>query len=143
MRVIGSGSSGIAGSRRGASLEAHGSGFASLVGGAMNTPPAATVGPTAALTALDALLALQAVPDAAERRKRALRRGHVLLDRLEEVRLALLDGVLPRATLERLQSGLAQRGEILDDLELDPLIAEIELRVAVELAKLETMAPQR
>jgi hypothetical protein len=140
MRVIGPGAPGRVAPRRSAGLDADGAGFTRLVGGGVNTPTAASLGSTAALAALDALLMLQAVPDAAERRKRALKRGHGLLDRLEELRLALLDGVLPRTTLERLQAGLVQQGEAFDDPELGGLIGEIELRVAVELAKLDTLA---
>jgi hypothetical protein len=87
----------------------------------------------AALASLDAVLALQGLPDAAERRRRAVRHGHALLDGLEALRLALLDGSLSSATLRQ----LAERREPLGEPRLDAVLAEIELRAAVEVAKLE------
>jgi hypothetical protein len=92
----------------------------------------AAVGVTA-LASLDAVLALQGLPDATERRRRAVRHGHALLDGLEELRLALLDGSLPPATLRQ----LARRRGPLGEAQLDAVLDEIELRAAVELAKLE------
>lgn len=92
---------------------------------------------TAALASLDAVLALQMPTDAAERRRRALRRGSDLLDRLEELHAALLEGSLPVATLHRLRRALAHPADVPDDPALAAILGEIELRVAVELAKLE------
>src|SRR5215470_6295049 len=48
---------------------------------------------------LDALLAVQEVPDATQSGRRAQRHAEDLLDRLEEVRNALLIGTLPRQRL--------------------------------------------
>jgi hypothetical protein len=86
-----------------------------------------------ALASLDAVLTLQGLSDATERRRRAVRHGHALLDGLEELRLALLDGSLVPATLRQ----LARRREPLGEAQLDAVLDEIELRAAVELAKLE------
>ena len=87
--------------------------------------------------ALGLWLAVQDLPDAAEKRRRAVRRGHGLLDRLEELELALLDGSLSR----RCCSGSAwmrrASDRSADDPRLDAVLAEIETRAAVELAKLE------
>ena len=139
MRVIGPGSSGAASGRREAGRTDAAGGFAALLGGGGRAAAGAGhVGGIASLAALGGLLALQELPDAAERRRRGLRRGHILLDRLEELRLALLDGRLPEATLGALQAGLVDRGQ-LDEPRLTALLEEIELRVAVELAKLERL----
>jgi hypothetical protein len=99
-------------------------------------PTLAALGP-AVLASLDAVLALQASPDATARRRQALRRGDALLDRLEELRVALLEGSLPVATLQELRRALARPGDGCDDPALAAVVGEIELRVAVELAKLE------
>lgn len=100
--------------------------------------PASTALGAAPLASLDALLALQELPDRTERRRRALRRGHDLLDQLDELRLALLDGAVPLSTLQGLRGRLRQRGDLPDDdPRLAALLGEIELRVEVELAKLE------
>jgi hypothetical protein len=85
---------------------------------------------------LGAMLALQAVADPAERRRRAVRRGHALLDRLEELRLGLLEGGVPQASLRHLRSGLAG-DDLADEPQLRAVLEGIELRAAVELAKLE------
>jgi hypothetical protein len=85
---------------------------------------------------VDALLALQEVANEPNRRALARRRGEELLDRLEELRLALLDGRLSLDMLERLGDLVAlHRGKVYDP-RLDQVLDEIELRAAVELAKL-------
>ena len=85
---------------------------------------------------LAGLLAVQAVGEPVERRRRAVRRGHDLLERLEELRLGLLDGSVPLASLRRLRLDLV-RSEPVDEPVLREVLAAIELRAAVELAKLE------
>lgn len=88
---------------------------------------------------LDALLALQSVDMTAERRKKAVSRGKTMLDLLDQVKLGVLDGTLSPATLESLSAAISQR-EATDDPALDGIMAEIELRVEVELAKLQRRA---
>lgn len=82
------------------------------------------------------LLALQGIapPDPRERRRRAVRRGHDLLDVLEQVKIDLLSGNVPVDRLERLVGLLGGREPSGDD-QLDGLVADIELRARVELAK--------
>ena len=102
---------------------------------------AASAGSTAAAAAVSgvagvsALMALQGVEDATERRRRALRRGGGLLDRLEELKLALLSGEAGEGTLERLGRSLRAERPIDADPDLNSLLAQIDLRAAVELAK--------
>ena len=102
---------------------------------------AAAAGATAAAAAVSgvagvsALMALQGVEDATERRRRALRRGGGLLDRLEELKLALLSGEAGEGTLERLGRSLREERPIDADPDLNSLLAQIDLRAAVELAK--------
>lgn len=94
------------------------------------------LGAAAAVTSVDALLALQEVPEAPLDYRQAKRRGEALLDQLDELRHGLLIGAMPLAQLERLAQTLkARRGEI-DDPRLAEVVEEIELRAAVELAKL-------
>ena len=93
-------------------------------------------GPTG-VGSLDALIALQEVGGPLERRRRAVRRAGAILDVLDEVKLALLEGGLPPAALERLMLAVRQeRGEA-DEPRLRDLLDEIETRAVVELAKLE------
>jgi len=139
MRISGPGSAagGVAG-RRGAAGPAA-SGAFGLRGGAEAQEAAGVTGagPTLPLTSLDALMTLQAPPDALEGRRRGLRRGRDLLDQLDELRLALLDGELPLATLQHLRAGVGAARDATDDPGLDAVLREVELRAAVELAKLE------
>jgi hypothetical protein len=85
---------------------------------------------------LDTLIAVQAQDDAQDRRKRQARRGHDLLDGLDRLKASLLSGRVPMAELERLKTILTMRRDATDDPRLDDVLAHVELRVAVELAKL-------
>jgi hypothetical protein len=89
---------------------------------------------------IDALLALQGVEDPLERRKRAVKRGRVALDALDELKIGLLGGAFSTATLARLQEAAAHLKVGSGNTELDAVLGEIELRVEVEIAK---MAPRR
>jgi hypothetical protein len=81
------------------------------------------------------LLAVQATGDALEGRRQALDRGEGLLQRMEAIQLALLEGRLDDDALQRLAAELERQNTGSGDPDLSELIAEIELRAAVELAK--------
>ena len=88
---------------------------------------------------IDALMALQGVQgveDPTERRKRAVKRGQIALDALEELKIGLLGGALSPAILAKLQSAAAHLKLGSGHAELDAVLSEIELRVAVEIAKM-------
>ena len=112
---------------------AGGDGFAVDGGGA---PAARSAGaaPVAASSSIDALLALQAVEDPLFAKKKALRRGHALLDTLDEVKADLLVGRVSEGRLNQLRALLGQAREH-SSTGLDSLLDDIELRVEVELAK--------
>jgi len=84
---------------------------------------------------IDALLALQGVEDPVERRRRAVKHGRRALDALDELKIGLLAGTLDRATMLRLKSVAVDLQAGSGDDGLDQVLAEIDLRVAVELAK--------
>ena len=96
------------------------------------------VGGSVGLSGVSTILALQAAPDSTERRarQRAVQRADAMLDELEQIRLGLLLGAIPRARLEQLAQMVRARREQLDDPKLIAILDEIELRAAVELAKL-------
>ena len=85
---------------------------------------------------IDALIALQGVEDPLERRRGAVKRGRRALDALDELKLGLLDGTLSQATLNKLHAAAGFAGDASGDPGLDALLDEIELRVAVEIAKM-------
>ena len=87
------------------------------------------------LGGIDALIALQGVEDPVERRRRVVKHGRRALDALDEVKLGLLSGTLDQATMLRLKAVAADLKEGSGDSGLDAVLAEIDLRVEVELAK--------
>lgn len=105
----------------------------SIEGGA--SPPGAALSGTAPLASVSALLAVQDAGDAATGRSRGLDRGRSLLDRLDEIRLGLLSDGIPRHTLRALALELRRSRSECADPRLDEVLAEIELRAMVELAK--------
>lgn len=119
--------------RSGRASGAGGGGFArALAGGPSQAAAPASASP---VHALNPLLALQEVADSTEGRSRARRRANELLDRLDELRLAIVMGGVPLNQLESIAQLLRQRQERVDDPKLAQIINEIEIRAAVELAK--------
>jgi hypothetical protein len=110
-------------------------GFSVPVDGAAKASSAA---PSSSVTALDAILALQSEEPSSQRRGRQSRRGREALDVLEKLEQALVLGHAPgalRAELERVQKGAEATGEA----GLDEVLLEIDIRLAVEAAKLDRM----
>ena len=114
--------------------------FADMLG--ETEAPAAAAG-TVPVGGVSALLTLQEVPDATERRRRAVKRGEDLLARLDDLRLGLLDGRLVPERLAHLARTVREARVASDDPRLEAALAEIELRAAVELAKLEAAADEQ
>ncbi len=100
----------------------------------------ASTGGVRTVAGIDALLALQGVEAADERRRRAVKRGHTALDLLDEMKLALLAGRLEPATLAKLKNAAAELKDPSGDPRVDAVLAEIDLRVEVELAKVASAA---
>ena len=90
------------------------------------------------LASLSAILTLQSQDEiAADRRRRATKRGHDLLDALDRLKAALLGGRVATADLKAIAARLAERNGSTGDPRLDDLLGHIELRAQVELAKIE------
>lgn len=140
MRVGSTQSSGGTGAVKGGGRGASGSGF-SVAAPAQTAPASAAqaAGGVTGVGSLDALLALQAVGDPLERRRRAMGRAGRILDVLDEVKIALLDGALSPDALHRLTGAIRDQREATHDPKLEGLLDEIETRAAVELAKLDMM----
>ncbi len=98
-------------------------------GAALETAPPAFV---------EQLLAIQETPATVsqEGRKSARQYGQFLLERLEEIRMGLLVGSIPKDQLARLAQTVRQRRQRSDDPRLNEILDEIELRAEVEIAKL-------
>ena len=98
----------------------------------------AAAGPAALRTVggIDALIALQGIEDPRERRRHAVKRGRLALDALDELKIGLLGGTLSPAALAKLRSAARYLKDGSGEAGLDGVLAEIELRVAVEIAKM-------
>ncbi len=90
------------------------------------------------LSGMDAIFATQMADNIEERekRKKLLKRAHTLLDKLEDIRSALLLGYMPMENLINISRLVKEQKETCEDTKLLEIIEEIELRVEVELAKL-------
>lgn len=110
--------------------------FSDALSGGEESPSAASVSGGGALGPVDALLSLQEVSGDLDGRSKGRRRGEDLLDQLDELRLGLLDGNLSPARVEKLVDLVASKRGAVDDPRLIQILDEIELRAAVELAKL-------
>jgi hypothetical protein len=100
---------------------------------------AAAATPTGAVTSLDAILALQGAEDPTQRRARQRRRGAEALDTLEELERGLVLGRASGGLKARLEA-LQGRSEKTGDEGLDAVLNEIDIRLAVEAAKLERIS---
>lgn len=98
--------------------------------------PVSSVGATAPLANIDALLALQEAPTSTEGRSKGLLRANVMLDSLEELRRGLLLGRIPLSKLQSLANAARERKSNVNDSALEEILTDIELRAEVELAKL-------
>jgi ATP:corrinoid adenosyltransferase len=134
MKVTGPGaSSAVSTAKRKSSTKSAGGAF--TLESAETTSAATATASTSALQSVDAILALQAVGDFTEAKKRATSRAHNLLDVLDELKLALLEGGLPRNKLVALMNLLQDKRDDTNDASLEAVLDEVEIRAAVELAK--------
>jgi hypothetical protein len=137
MKVNGPNGVGSAAAARGAARTAAGGFALPDASGVSDAAPASRMSATLGVGSIDVLLALQEVGGPLERRRKAVRRAGVILDVLDEVKLALLDGGVPPAALQRLMTAVRLERGGADDARLQGLLDEIETRAAVELAKIE------
>ena len=87
---------------------------------------------------VESVFSVQEVPDALDQRTRkiAMTYGEDLLQRLDDLKLEVLSGSVSKEKLTDLAQNLRQKRQSSDDAKLNEIIAEIELRAEVEIAKL-------
>lgn len=118
-------------SASGFSLQADAAGKADAAGATVRTAGVGAVG------SVDALLALQEADGPQERKRRAVKRGGRILDVLEKIKLAMLDGLGGAAALDGLARAIREERAQTGEEALEGVLDEIETRAAVELAKAE------
>jgi hypothetical protein len=82
------------------------------------------------------LISAQEIGDPLDSRRRAVKRGEDILDQLDELRHGLLLGAYSSAKLDNLLVMIRRQQTSVTDPKLREILAEIEVRAAVELAKL-------
>jgi hypothetical protein len=132
MRIYGTNRTAVARSTAGARRAADG-GFS--VSSQESAQQSVATGSLRVVSTVDALLALQGSEDFTARKKRAVAKGRKALDALDALKTSLLDSSVDRATLVRLEVAAEGLTDETGDGRLDAVLHEIDLRVAVELAK--------
>ena len=117
-----------------ASRRTAGGGFSVAQEEAPQSPAAAAALRT--VGGIDALMALQGQDDRTQRRRRAVQRGRIALDSLDQLKVEVLSGTLGPSTLQRLKAATADLMDNTGDAGLDNVLAEISLRLEVEIAKM-------
>ena len=92
--------------------------------------------PAPDVASVGTLLALQEVADPLDSRRRAVKRGEDILDRLDDLRHGLLIGAFSPEKLDNLLVMVRRRQSNVTDPNLREILTDIEVRAAVELAKL-------
>ena len=105
--------------------------------GGSDTTASVATGGVAGIGAVDVVMALQGVDSVGERRQRSLRKGRRMLDALDRLQISVLDKTTSKAHLGLLKRSLEAEREQTGDDGLDDALAQIEVRAAVEIAKLE------
>ena len=113
-----------------------GASFAGELSGTESAQETANISGAGPLASVGALIGLQEVPDATTSRSKGLARADEMLDMLEEVRKGLLLGAIPEKNLRMLADMARHHKEDAQDKVLNEILADIELRAEVELAKL-------
>ena len=134
MKVAGTGASKLGAIRRQKrSKGVSEGGFASQLATGPESAPQSGAG---AVDVLDGVLSVQEVGDDGGDRRKAKNLGDSVLQRLEQIRMGLLTGRIPRHQLDELVRSLQRPRPEFPDPRLGQILDEIELRASVELAKL-------
>lgn len=94
------------------------------------------------VSTMDALLSLQEIPDNETTKQRIMEEGRGALETLEKLRLSLLSGSISGNMLSKLSDISVLKKQAVNDANLTAILHDIELRAAVELAKLERAAKE-
>lgn len=122
---------------RSAAKTGSGADFAQYLNIAGRTEPQ-DVKATAAVASADAIFAAQTIDDEEKKqiRKKLIKKGYDLLDKLDEIRQGLLQGEIAKEKLIEISRFVKNNNFNTDDERLREILSEIELRVEVEIAKI-------
>jgi hypothetical protein len=118
--------------RRGQSSQSKGA----FVGELATDKSVKEAAPATAVASASTLLSVQELGDSLDGRRRAVKRGEDILDRLDDLRHGLLIGAFSVSKLDNLLGMIRRQQTSVSDPKLREILADIEVRAAVELAKL-------
>lgn len=114
--------------------------FKSLLGDGDSTSQGVSRGGASShIASVDALLMAQATEDPAQQKaqKRMRERAETLLDKLTDLKMAMLTGSITVGHMVSISDVVATHREKITDPQLSALLDEIDLRAQIELAKLQ------
>ena len=123
-------------SRKGKKRGSDKVGFGKALSTGETSQPAPASG-TSPLTSVNSLLSLQEMPTSSDGRSKGLARAEDMLEHLEIIRHGLLAGQIPFSKLKDVVTVISNQRSLSNDSTLDKILDDVELRVKVELAKLE------
>ncbi|MCV6601533.1 MAG: flagellar assembly protein FliX, partial [Cohaesibacter sp.] len=120
-----------------------GASFGSMI--AQETSNAAEPSQAQSIAQMDALLAVQGAEDPTQgpARKRMRKRATDILDGLDQIRMAMLNGRLTVGHMIDIADVVASHREQITDPKLTSIMDEIDLRAQVELAKMRKALDQK
>ncbi|MCE3232316.1 MAG: fliX [Rickettsiaceae bacterium] len=137
MKVLGV-KSGVSATGKSEKKKSVGGGFSSYLGGA-DAVDSAVASETSAIGSVNSLFMLQEVEDEGYTSKKAVKYGSGILEYLEEIRVSLLTNSISPELVRKLDDMIKSWRDNITDPNLSSIIDDIELRAAVELAKLERL----
>ncbi len=118
--------------------KSEGADFEGFLGAAEEAEQSAPAAPAMPVSGVNPLLSLQEVSEEESRRQRSLQQGRQSIDILEQLRREILTGQASPDMIARMQQQVDQmRQNLPPGPKLQEIMSEIELRLAVEAAKLE------
>ncbi len=135
MRVTQTRRSTAAQTARGARRAGPGEGQFQLPQGQATTRRAEVSGP-APVSGVDTIIALQAIEEPSDRRRKAVKTGGRILDLLDKLKIDLLSGQISASDLDALKTTIGRQLSLAVDPDLNDILKQIDLRARVELAKL-------
>jgi hypothetical protein len=124
-------------SKTGAAKGTGDASFSGMIEDTDETPAQKPVSGVMQISQLDALLSIQESGGSTseEAAKKGRQRAALLLAQLDQLRIGILSGGIPRSTLQQLGRTISTHRDNVMDPQLAELLDEIDLRVQVELAK--------